>query len=69
MVSPGMGKTCGNDRSLSAFFWRISLFVTELSLVNGEYYAYQRDTDKNSSMDDFAGEPGTSIDRLQMYIR
>lgn len=40
-----------------------------VSPVNGEYYPYQRDTDKSSSMDGYAGESGASIDRLQIYIK
>lgn len=39
-----------------------------LSPVGQDYYPYQRDMDKNSLMDGYAGEPGVAVDRLQMYI-
>lgn len=39
-----------------------------LSPVEQDYYPYQRDMDKNSLMDGYAGEPGVAVDRLQMYI-
>ncbi len=40
-----------------------------VSPVNKDYYAYQRDTDKGSGMDGFAGAPGVAIDRFQAYIK
>ena len=40
-----------------------------VSPVNGNYYSYQKDNNKDNGMDGYAGIWGHFIDRLQIDIR
>ena len=43
--------------------------ISNKSPVNGNYYSYQKDNNKDNGMDGYAGIWGHFIDRLQIDIR